>query len=92
MPLTGPLSTALAEAAMPADPFLPFSNNSVRANMVKPPPGLRPIATCSIFGKKSRPLFTMNFHSALSAGDTVFVQSDFTSVRLGLGKPDSQGN
>jgi hypothetical protein len=38
------------------------------------------------------PLFTMNFHSALPAGDTVFVQSDFTSVRLCSGKPDSQGN
>jgi hypothetical protein len=44
------------------------------------------------FAKKSRHLFTMNFHSALPADDTVFVQSDFTSVRLCLGKPDSQGN
>ena len=66
--------------------------NTSGKNMVKPPPGLRPIATCSIFGKKSRPLFTMNFHTAFPAGDTVFVQSDFTSVRLCLGKPDSQGN
>jgi hypothetical protein len=44
------------------------------------------------FRKEISTLITMNFHSALPAGDTVFVQSDFTSVRLCLGKPGSQGN
>jgi hypothetical protein len=44
------------------------------------------------FRKEISTLFTMNFYSALPAGDIVFVHSDFTSVRICLSEFNGQGN